>query len=379
MIDKKGFKKKVIGLIAYTDLSSDPRQLKQIRHLRSKYEIISVGAAPSKFEDKFIRFHKRKLYKRILDFTWLLLKKYEKYYWTKERIELVKELESHSFDIIIVHNQICLPIAEKIKGEAEIILDAHEYYPEEQTGTLYGFFTNDFVKYIMKRYSNVASTNITVSDKIAEKYFHNFGLPFNVILNVPNYTNISPKAIDPERIKLVHHGIASPMRKIEDLILMMDFLDERYELNLVLVEVPFYHAYMKKLKTMAIERKNVIFIQPFNYDSLVTKLNDFDIGVYLLPPMNANLEFALPNKFFEFIQARLAIAIGPSYEMKNIVEKHLLGVVSKSYMPCDLAKSILSINNEQLWKFKQASNDLAHRYSFENEFNKLVRLLDKVN
>ena len=49
--------------------------------------------------------------------------------------------------------------------------------------------------------------------------------------------------------------------------------------------------------------------------------NDYDVGLYLLPPTNFNQRYALPNKFFEFIQGRLAIAIGPSPEMAKLVER----------------------------------------------------------
>ena len=38
--------------------------------------------------------------------------------------------------------------------------------------------------------------------------------------------------------------------------------------------------------------------------TIVRTINQFDLGVYLLPPVNFNSAHALPNKFFEFIQAR---------------------------------------------------------------------------
>ena len=44
-------------------------------------------------------------------------------------------------------------------------------------------------------------------------------------------------------------------------------------------------------------------------------MNACDVGVFCMPPINVNARYALPNKFFDFVQARLAVAVGPAEEM----------------------------------------------------------------
>ena len=67
----------------------------------------------------------------------------------------------------------------------------------------------------------------------------------------------------------------------------------------------------------------------------------------------------IPNKFFEFIQARLALAIGPSLEIKEIVKKYQIGVIAKSFLAKDLAQESNNLNWKDIDRLKSASNNAA--------------------
>jgi hypothetical protein len=56
--------------------------------------------------------------------------------------------------------------------------------------------------------------------------------------------------------------------------------------------------------------------------------------------MTFNLKYILPNKFFEFIQARLAVAIGPSVEMKRLVKEWDCGIVAANFEAKSMAAEI---------------------------------------
>ena len=60
----------------------------------------------------------------------------------------------------------------------------------------------------------------------------------------------------------------------------------------------------------------------------------------------------IPNKFFEFIQARLCIAIWPSVEMKNLLNEYNLGLVSVAFNVDELAMLLNNSSIEDLYCLK---------------------------
>ncbi|WP_418608479.1 hypothetical protein [Georgenia sp. SUBG003] len=102
-------------------------------------------------------------------------------------------------------------------------------------------------------------------------------------------------------------------------------------------------------------------------DVLPHTLNRFDLGVYWMPPVNTNARLALPNKFFDFIQARLAIAVGPTLEMQRVVEQYGLGRVSDGFDVEACVRSVRAMSREDIARFKKASHEAARDLSFETD------------
>jgi hypothetical protein len=107
-------------------------------------------------------------------------------------------------------------------------------------------------------------------------------------------------------------------------------------------------------------------------------LNQYDIGVYLLEPVNFNFLHSLPNKFFEFIQARLAVAIGPSPEMARLVREYDLGVVADDFSPQALAQCLLGLDLKRIEYYKSQSHKVAHLLSAEQNKKILLDLVERV-
>jgi hypothetical protein len=104
-------------------------------------------------------------------------------------------------------------------------------------------------------------------------------------------------------------------------------------------------------------------------------LNAFDVGLVLFPPVTFNLRHALPNKFFEFVQARLAIATGPSEEMAAIVHRYGLGIISDDFAPESMAAALTALNRDAIEAFKQHAHEAAHALSAAGNSERLVQLV----
>jgi hypothetical protein len=183
-----------------------------------------------------------------------------------------------------------------------------------------------------------------------------------IITNAPAFTNIRPNPTHPEKIKLVHQGIANPSRKLELMLDMMEHLDHRFTLDLMLME-PIHRSniiYLKKLKELAHKNTRIRFVPPVPTDRIIPTVNQYDMGIVLIPPINFNYQNTLPNKFFECIQARVALAIGPIPEMKKITEKFEIGIVSEDFTALSLAQKIQSLTAGNIDVFKKNTTAVAN-------------------
>lgn len=371
--------KKVL-VIAYTDLSRDPRPLRQIKSLCKDYTVHTVGEAKSGLEGHFYQLRKVNFYYHIFRLLFLLTRRYESYLWDSFKKTLLGDIKKVRYDLIIVHEIRLVPFAKAIDPSVPVILDAHEYSPHNfNDNFMWKLLFKNYYTFLCEKYLSQCSKVITVTNGVGELYKKNYGVDCVIITNAAEYHNIPPSAVDPENIKIIHHGDCSSSRKLELTILMMDYLPENYTLNLMLVTTKVNEPYKKKLMKLAQNRK-VVFIEPVKFREIIPFINQFDIGITFHPPTNINILNGLGNKFFEFVQARLIVAVGPLPEMKNMVLKYNLGIVSDDFLPETMANKINEFSSKELENMKIKVNDSALLLSSENNdkiFRELVKSILK--
>jgi len=375
--------KKSILIISYSNLKNDPRVFRQIINLNKVgYQITAIGFSNPQVQGvNFIGVDKKEsLLKKILFGVYLLFGFYEKYYWSqkkiKQSIEKVKGLE---FDLIFANDLDTLPLAFKLKSElnCKILFDAHEYSPREHEDRLiWNLLFKKYTHNILQNYKKYIDFMFTVCKGIADEYKKNYNLSPLVVTNATEYHEISPTIPKLKKIRMIHHGGSMKSRKIENMIMMMDEIDERYSLDLMLVNTDkTYHNYLIKLTN---RRKNVTIIPPVEMHNIVNFISKYDIGLYILEPTNFNNGMALPNKIFEFIQARLAIAIGPSPEMKSLVEEYNLGVVSADFDSKGLAISLNNLTHQNIIDFKKNSDEIAKKVNSEENVKIILKTVHQL-
>ncbi|MBI4474324.1 MAG: hypothetical protein HY646_16765, partial [Acidobacteria bacterium] len=297
--------------------------------MRHTYRITTVGLTPSGFESTEhvqYAFLPSSLFGKMNRAAKVFIGAYESCYWSVDKTPILEKLKNRSFDLIVANDIDTLPFAVRLaRAGTKTIFDAHEYSPLQFTESLrWRIVTQPLVEYICREYIPRVTTGTTVCQSIAEMYERQFGKGFDVITNAADYEDLTPSRSKTDKIRLIYHGNANSSRQTHKQIEMMKFLDDRFELNLMLVG---QSRYIESLKKMAEPLTTVKFLQPVPTKEIARFTNQFDVGVFLLPPVSFNKKYALPNKFFEFIQARLAIVIAPSPEMAKIVRQFDLGLV----------------------------------------------------
>ena len=372
---------KSICVISFSDLGTDPRVNRQIRLLAQRYRVTAAGfAAPGIPGVEFISIVRvpRSIFGKGRAAWMLKSKQYEQYYWSSPTVSnAMQVLRESSFDLILANDLVTLPLALKLSKGRPVVLDAHEYAPREYEDRLFWrYLLSEYTDYLCRTYLHRVDGMLTVCQSIANEYEKNYGIQPQVLVNAPPYHELSPSPTDSNRIRMIHHGAVIPSRRIELMIEAMDFTSERIELELMLM--PNGSRYFRRLEMLASGRPRVRIVPPVPMTDLPRRLNDYDLGVFLLPPTNLNYEYALPNKLFEFIQARLAIAIGPSPEMAHVVRQYGCGVIAEDFTPQSLASKLNLLTREDIVRLKRASHTAAKELCFEKNAPILLGIIEQV-
>lgn len=352
-------KPKVLILCSTGPLS--PRVYREINMLKELVDLTLIGSRESHGEGfKYIRLDLERISRiqNIINLVLLKLRFFDFYYWRNKFIKKIqKEIQKETHDLIIVHNQHLLPLAIQAKKSSgcEVVLNAHEYSPGVRDNKwIYKFFYQDYKEYLCRKYMPQCNLCLAVNESIAREYEKNFNVQCHVVNNAPDLQNFNIKESKEESIKMVHHGISDPTRKLENMILLMDRLDKRFTLDLYIVNKN--DTEYNKLAELAKLNNRVNFNSPVHYMQLTETLNKYDIGIYMLDPSSFNCRYALPNKIFEFIQARLAVASWPSPEIASLVNKYNCGVISQKFTLEALANELNDLSVSQINQFKKNSD-----------------------
>ena len=366
--------------ISFSDLGRDPRLNRQIRALKRRYTVIAAGAADPQIDGvRFVlgRMPPRSFIRKLSDAAHLMAGQYDRYYWHMRHVaQLRRALDDVQADVVIANDVDALPLAFEAAKGVPVILDAHEYAPGEFGGLKWRLARHGYVRHLCCTYIRRTAGMMTVADGIASEYAKTFGIAPVVVQNAAPYAELRPTPVSPGVVRMIHHGNAVPGRRIEMMLDVMRLLPQRFRLDLMLL--PSVPRYLAKLKSRAARDARIRFLPTVPMRELVTAANDYDVGLYLLPPASFNDLHALPNKFFEFVQSRLAIAIGPSPEMAALVKHHGLGVVAESFEPRALARELERLDAPQIQAMKQRSHDAAKALSFERDEEKMIALVERV-
>jgi hypothetical protein len=364
-------------VLSFSDLASDPRVDRQLVALAARYEVVAAGLKPPRHEvAEFIELTlpARPDRGKLLGAWDLFARRYDHLFWTHPaHATALARLRSVHFDVAVANDLDALPIA--VRLGRPVVFDAHEYFPGQFADRVWWrAMMTPYLGWLCRHYIPQASAMMTVGEAIAAAYERDTGVRAAVVTNAPPYADLQPTEVH-EPIKILHHGGAQPGRGLEDMVQVGNLLDARFTLDFVLVDAA--PGYRDKLIRKAGGNPQIRFSDPWPMHDLVSRANNYDIGIFLLPPINFQRRFALPNKFFEYIQARLAVAIGPSPEMAAIVERYKCGVVGDDFEPQTLATAINRLTASSIAEFKTASGAAARELSAESNSETILELVDE--
>lgn len=316
-------------------------------------------------------------------------------YYSRKILNIDTEMDSilnqFAFDLILIEEIELLPVGNnrKKKCRAKSVIDIRDFYWVVNTpfiGSKHSL--RDLYRHIEYRVRHKINRRIYVSElKMTDEVLtvsnghklmikDKLGLDATVIYSAATYYEIKPIMNEESNpIRIVYHGGAYRDRSIDQLMLAVEQSEIHVELHLYLTDPERGHV--DELKTLGYAK--TVFHSPVRYEQLVIEMNKYDVGIIYYPPYDSSLEHTLPNKFFEYIQSRLAVMAGPSPDLKQIITKYNIGVITESFDLMDLTRSIDSLSFGRIEKWKENSAKAAKELNFQSESEKLKIIFSTTN
>jgi hypothetical protein len=323
-------------ILAFSPLAGDARVLKQIRHFADSYDVTTCGYGPRPLAGvEHLELPPQAL--NELDGRLVTTRIYPLVHRAVPAVRAARALlKGRRFDAVVANDLETVPLAFDVAPPGRVLADLHEYSPRlHEDNPAWVRRIAPYYRWLARRYAARAGAATTVGEGLARAYRDEAGVECAVVTNAAPYAGLSPTPVgDP--VRLVHSGACLRNRS---LMLLLDAVEATARpCTLDLYLTPNDPAYLEELRARAASSaRQVVVHDAVPYDELVATLNRYDVGVHVLPPVNFNNRWALPNKIFDYVQARLGSVVGPSPEMAAVVRERGIGLVAEDFTAPALA------------------------------------------
>ena len=374
-------KKIKILLLSPSLISDDPRVLAHLKVLREFGHVTTVGfGARPDLANLHLEVNSaaRWLPVDVLSLVRIILRLYKSASRATDFNRAVRDcVTKRDFDLVVANDVHSLVIAKVIANHncAPMWVDMHEYAPlEAEHDWRWRLLYKNYVAWICKNILPEAHLVTTVSEGIRSQYEDDSGRPVELIRNAAPFIQRQTVEVTftDQKIRLVHVGAAIRARVLLNMIESVRGLNE-FSLDLYLV--PTDRQYYEEIIAIVANVPNVNVIAPVSLDELVPTIATYHCGIVTIPPTNFNYKYGLPNKLFQYIQARLAIVTGPMPDSIQIVHRYGIGWVTGDFSPESIRRTLLTIRFDDLVVMSRRLDLAAFELSQENENLKRYRFV----
>lgn len=388
-----------IGIVSVSAIPDDPRVRRQgDLFVANGWDVVAVGvgqgssplplwpylAAPARLSRQSSGFLDPSKFaerlRRLFGIMGVYLKSEHasKLFWqlAPEFADMYRIAAAQRADIWLANDWTALPIVERLAGEQGVpyVYDTHELALDEyQHNWRWRLFQRPIVAALEGRGIAKAASVSCVSSGIAAHLQLNYRLRERplVIRNTPAYAAF-PFREPGETIRVLYHGLVTPGRGLEDCIRSVRHWKAGYTFSII---GPGSKEYLKHLNgIMAVESVSdrVELLPPVNMVDLVREASKFDIGLFALPGHSKQNEYVLPNKFFEYAMAGLALCVSDLPEMAELISQYQMGGLIKEVTPQTIADAINCFDRESIAACKKNSLKAAQTLNWEAEASRLL-------
>jgi glycosyltransferase involved in cell wall biosynthesis len=299
-------------------------------------------------------------------------------FYAEYNVRLLRYLLMASYDVLCSIDYDTLPgggVAALLRGRKRVF-DAHEYFtevPEVVHRPLVRFFWAAIAHVFLPFYHRA----YTVGPSLAAIFQKKFGLPFEVIRNVPLPSPVVPTAAwEPGRRRiLLYQGALNEGRGIECLLAAMQHI-EGAELWLA-GEGDLSEALRAKCNALGVQQKVRFlgFVPPNDLKALTQRAF---LGLNLLENRGLSYYYSLANKFFDYVQAAVPVVTMRFPEYEALCRQHEVALLLDQLTEQDLVQTLQQLLHDAALYERLRENCLKARavWNWDQEKHTLIRLYD---
>lgn len=360
-------------IVSFSRLEQDARLRRQIDLFANRYDVVTAGFGPAvQGAPHHIELPvppSAGLRRRLRAYTEAILlraKAYRVMYATDPMVRAARgALRGRRFDRVIANDIQTVPLALGLAPASRVHADLHEYYPGLHDDVpAWVRLRQPYYEWLIRSFATRVASVTTVGEGVADAY-RGHGIAASIVTNAPELRDGTPSTVHTP-IRLVHAGAALPSRRIERM--MRAVAAARSDVVLTVHLTPNNPGYLAELQRLADELGPRVRLEPpVPHSRLIEALSEHDVGIHVLPPDVTNQALSLPNKFFDFVQARLAVIVGPTPGMASLVEKHGFGAVTSGFDVEDIERVVDALDRDAVAAWKNAAHAAASTLSAESQ------------
>lgn len=195
--------------------------------------------------------------------------------------------------------------------------------------------------------------------------------PVQVVRSVP-FRNIQPFRPTGERITVLYLGEIYYMRGLHKAIKSMPLWRPEFDFVMQGNVDPAYGEYLTRLASDLGLSGRVQIRSPVPFDQIVPSANQADIGYFVHKDLSPQKRFVLPNKYFEYVMAGLALCVSNLPEMARFVHQYDFGLLVDDYDEKAIAATINAFTPETIDAMKKRSIAAAEELNWDREQNRML-------
>jgi asparagine synthase (glutamine-hydrolysing) len=303
----------------------------------------------------------------------------------RKRQTILKFLEAypeHRPQLVLCHDYFTAEVALEVgqRAGAPVSVDCHEYalgqYMHDERWV---HWHRPVVKALQDcLYARVDGIT-TVCEGIAKLITSEHALkePARVVRSVPFYS-AQPFRATGDVITVLYHGEIFPTRMLHVAVRSLHLWRPEFRLVLRGYADKSYVELLHKIAGETGVADRLVIEAPVPFDQIVPAANRADIGYFVHLDESPQRRLALPNKFFEYVMAGLALVVSDMPEMARLVGEHEMGALVPECDEESIARTINALDRPAIDRMKRNSLKAAEELNWDHEKGNMLAFYEEI-